>query len=331
MSLPQQPATGCVDPGQLLLRVYAVAFEADGIYSFDLRPPDRSVHLPAFTAGAHIDVLLPGGLVRSYSLVNSEAERHRYVIAVSRDAKGRGGSVYMHDRVRPGDVLSIKVPRNTFPLAEDACHSVFLAGGIGVTPIVCMARRMVARGRSWQLHYSARSRASAAFIDELSRLANSAGAWLDFNFDLESGHVLDIPGILAGVDAGSHLYCCGPEPMLEAFEKATQSWPSDRIHLERFGSAPPSGLKGGFRVSLARSGIEVDVPSGSTVLRAVLDAGINVPYSCEVGVCGMCETRVLDGVPDHHDHVLSESERAERNTMMICCSGCVGSRIVLDL
>lgn len=314
------------------LRVYSITYEANGILSFDLRrnrsddPP-----LPPFTAGAHIDLLLPERRIRSYSLVNPQEERHRYFIAVSLERGGRGGSRFMHEKVRPGDVLLVREPRNGFPLKEDAQHSVLIAGGIGITPILCMVRRLVRLGRSWELHYSARSRDEAAFLDEVFRLAAEADAPLAVNLDRESGRMLDISGIVKHSDPDAHLYCCGPEPMLNAFEAALGSRPRENAHVERFGVPPVPASSSGFRVLLARTGFEVTVPPGVTVLRALLDAGIDPPYSCEAGVCGMCQTRVLEGTPQHRDHVLTESEKAKGDVMMICCSGCVGERLVLDL
>lgn len=315
----------------LPLRVHSITFEAQGVNSYEFRPTEGEEHLPSFTAGAHIDVGMPGGLARSYSLINPQGERHRYVIAVSRDPKSRGGSRYMHDDLRVGDVLQVTGPRNNFPLAESAGHSVLLAGGIGVTPIFAMVQRLSAQGRSWELHYSARSRKAAAFVRPLAALARQTGSQLHLNFDDETGRVLDVGSVVAAAPADAHFYACGPEPMLAAFELVTRECPADRVHVERFGVAAPGAPAGAFKVVLARSGAEIVVPPGKTILQALLEAGIDAPHSCMAGVCGTCETRVLAGVPDHRDFVLGDDQRKANEVIMICCSGCKGASLVLDL
>ena len=190
-------------------------------------PPRKE--LPPFTAGAHVDVHLPNGLLRSYSLLNSQDERHRYVIGVNKDAQSRGGSRYMHETLRAGDTLTIGLPRNNFPLDETAPLSVFIAGGIGITPLRSMIRRMQSLGKPWRLHYAARTRQSAAFVDALQALRDESGAEVHFSFDREpGGRMLDIPGIVAALPPGAHVYCCGPLPMLDAFEAPTKALPPER-------------------------------------------------------------------------------------------------------
>lgn len=309
------------------VRVEAIAREAQGIVSFDLRPPGGG-SLPAFTAGAHIDVLLPGGKVRSYSLVNPQEETHRYVIAVSRDAASRGGSRFMHEAVRAGDTLTIAAPRNNFPLAEAAEHSVLIAGGIGITPLWCMIQRLEVLGRSWELHYCARTRERAAFAEPLRALGGRAR----FTFDAEPGaSMLDIARVVSGAPAHAHLYCCGPLPMLEAFERATAGRDPARVHVEYFSAKEAPSVDGGFTVRLARSGMALDVPKGKTILDTLLDNGVDVPYSCLEGVCGTCEARVLEGTPDHRDLVLTREEKAANRSIMVCCSGSKSPTLVLDL
>jgi ferredoxin-NADP reductase len=197
----------------LQVRVKSITWEADGILGFELCPMPPRKDLPAFTAGAHVDVHLPNGVLRSYSLLNSQGERHRYVIGVNKDAQSRGGSRYMHETLRAGDTLTIGMPRNNFPLDEAAPLSVFIAGGIGITPLRSMIRRMQTLGKPWRLHYAARTRQSAAFVDALQALRDAGGSEVHFSFDREpGGRMLDIPGIVAGLPAQAHVYCCGPLP-----------------------------------------------------------------------------------------------------------------------
>lgn len=315
---------------QIEVRVKSVTWEAPSIMSWDLRPAAGGV-LPPFEAGAHIDLHLGNGMIRSYSLVNPQGERHRYVIAVQKDRASRGGSRYVHERVHAGERLFITPPRNNFPLAEGAPHSLLIAGGIGITPILCMVQRLSALGCSWHLYYCSRTRADTAFLEQIATLASEKGK-VTLNFDHEpGGKMLDIPALLAAMPRDTHLYCCGPLPMLQAFEAAAKDWPAPQVHLEYFTAKEAPATAGGFTVVLSRAGKEVFVPEGKTILDALLEAGVDVPYSCTEGVCGTCETRVLDGVPDHRDLVLTNAEREASKTMMICCSGSKSARLVLDL
>jgi tetrachlorobenzoquinone reductase len=308
----------------LQVRVRSATWEAPGIISYELRAAQGG-DLPAFTAGAHIDLTLPNGMVRSYSLTNPQAERHRYIIAVQRDRASRGGSKWIHDNLRPGDNIAISEPRNNFVLDETAEHSLFIAGGIGITPIVSMTQRLTSISRPWELVYCARTRGVAAFADSLEGNVH-------FNFDEEvGGRMLDIAAVVRAAPANTHLYCCGPLPMLEAFEKTTADLPRERVHVEYFTARESPAAEGGFTVVLATSGKEVVVPPGKTILEALFDAGIEPANSCREGVCGTCETHVIEGIPDHRDLVLPEAERASNKTMMICCSGSKTARLVLDL
>jgi vanillate O-demethylase ferredoxin subunit len=311
----------------LLLRLAAIAFGAEGIHLYELREPAGAA-LPAFAAGAHIDLALPGGMVRQYSLCNSDAERHRYLIGVKRDPASRGGSRFMHEALRVGTLLRTGLPRNTFPLAEDAAHSVFVAGGIGITPIRAMVDRLRRLGRPWHLHYGVRRRAEAVFLDEFQ----ASPACVHLHVDEEAhGTLMDIAGIVGAAPHGAHLYCCGPAPMLKAFEAAAAGRPEGHVHVEYFSSDVPLAAEGGFSVRMARSGRTVAVEPGQTILGALKAAGVEVSFSCTQGVCGACETRVLDGVPDHRDTILSPREKAESRTMMICCSGSKTPLLVLDI
>ena len=311
---------------QLQVQVTSAKLIAEGVRCLELRPADGG-ELPPFTAGAHIDLQLPG-MIRSYSLVNPQEERHRYVVAVNRDAKSRGGSAYVHASLAVGASIVIRGPRNNFPLAEDAARSLFIAGGIGITPLWCMIQRLQPLGREWRLVYCARTPARAAFREELERI----GARASFHFDGEPGREpLDVGAAVAETPPGTHLYCCGPIPMLQAFERACADRPPAEVHVEYFSAAQPRAAEGGYTVVLQRSGISLKIPAGKTIMDTLIENGIDAPYSCLEGVCGTCETRVIEGVPDHRDLVLSKGEREANRTMMICCSGSRTARLVLDL
>ncbi|MFP3757464.1 MULTISPECIES: PDR/VanB family oxidoreductase [Cupriavidus] len=312
----------------LTMRVQAMRFEARGVVSIELRDPSGAT-LPEFSPGAHIDLHLANGLVRSYSLCGAPEARDRYTVGVLQDRNSRGGSRFVHEQLRVGSTLTVAAPRNHFALNEDAAHTVLVAGGIGVTPIVCMARRLAELGRAFTLLYCARSREEAAFVDTLSAYGDA----VRFHFDDEQGAPPDLQAMLAGQGAGTHFYCCGPGPMLNAFEAACAAHGYANVHIERFAADPATEAvqEGEYSVTLQRTGANVRVPSGKSLLDALLEAGVAMEYSCREGVCGSCETAVLDGCPDHRDSVLSNSERAANNTMMVCVSGCKGQRLVLDL
>ncbi|MGE0802983.1 MAG: 2Fe-2S iron-sulfur cluster-binding protein [Lautropia sp.] len=308
--------------------VAAIREAAAGVRVFDLIGEKR---LPDFSAGAHVDVLLPQGLRRSYSLCSRPGEPALYRIAVQRDSAGRGGSAFMHDSVSIDDTLEISEPRNSFPLVEDARESVLVAGGIGITPLWCMIQRLCDLRRPWKLIYGARSRESAAFLAEIDELRHRAEAAVNFHFDDENGgRPPDLQRFIRGVAEDAHLYCCGPRQMIEAFESACSSRPGSHVHVERFQGVPAAGSPA-FTVHLARSNRRFPVGENATILDVLLANGIDVPYSCQGGVCGACETRVLSGRPDHRDFVLSEQERALDACMMICCSRAKSAELVLDL
>ena len=246
---------------------------------------------------------------------------------MKRDRSSRGGSSFIHDKLRVGQIVEIGGPRNNFPLDEDAGHTVLIAGGIGITPIWCMAQRLDKRGRSFELHYACRERGEAAFLDELRRLDKAA-----LHFDAESeGRFLDIAAIVAAAPLHAHYYCCGPQPMLMGFETATRHLPPETIHVEYFSPKQEAATKGGYLVELQRSGRQFEIGVGKTILQVLREAGIEAPYSCEEGICGACEVAVLSGTPDHRDNVLSEAARQAGNAMMICCSGSKSAKLVLDL
>jgi tetrachlorobenzoquinone reductase len=318
-------------PRQLIdVCVHAIGVEAEGILSLDLRSVNGE-KLPAFSAGSHIDLLLKDTLERSYSLINPVHETHRYMVAVAKAPQSSGGSKYICEALKVGDILRIAEPRNNFPLDEVAQRSVLIAGGIGITPIWSVMQRLEELNKSWKLFYAARTRERMAFLSKLLELKTKYPERVNLTFDQEQGQsMFDIPGIVGGEEAGTHFYCCGPAEMLSAFEAATEKLDPATVHIERFSSASPRA-EGGFEVHLAKSSRSFFIPPGRTILEVLLSEGLHVNRSCTQGVCGTCETAVLEGIPDHRDSVLSKREREANTTMMICCSGAKSAKLVLDL
>jgi ferredoxin-NADP reductase len=324
------PAQGATEtakaPGESIeVRVAEIRPAARDTNIYEFRRVDGAP-LPAATPGAHIDIKLANGLVRQYSLLTSDPNPESYTIAVKRDPAGRGGSSYIHSELRIGQMLRIKPPRNNFPLV-DAEHVVLIAGGIGITPIFCMVQQLVTQQRSWKLYYSSRSRADMAFLDALTK---HEPVYLHFD-DESDGKFLDIAKIVAEAPKNSHLYCCGPMPMLKAFEAAAAGWPRAQIHVEYFAPKQEPAKAGGFVVELAKSKQEFVIPPGKTILEVLLDAGIYVDHSCELGICGLCETALISGTPEHRDAFLTDEQKAANNTVMVCCAGAKSDRLVLDL
>lgn len=310
----------------LSLRLNAIRYVARQTLAFEFAAPDDSC-LPPAEPGAHIGVHLPNGMLRQYSLLRAAPETRSYEIGVKFDSAGRGGSRFMHESLRVGTVLPIDRPRNNFPLAQGASQSIFFAGGIGITPIVAMMERLARLGRPARLYYSVRARDELAFLPRLRSFCNPV-----LHVDQDSGgRFIDLPGLIDRAPRDAHLYCCGPGPMLRAFEAVTRSWPAEQIHTEYFTPREAAATEGGYTVALARSGREFRVPAGKTILGVLREGGVEVSASCEEGVCSACETRVVAGIPDHRDCVLSEAERASGRTMMICVSGSKSPRLVLDL
>lgn len=320
-------------PGSLIVRVADKKLEAVDVVSFELVAADGGP-LPAFSAGSHIDICVPGGGTRQYSLCNDSAENHRYQIAVLRDPASRGGSAAMHDGLQVGAVLTISTPKNHFALVAGVAANLLLAGGIGITPILCMAERLATTDVGFEVHYCTRSRDRTAFIDRItaSRFANR----VRFHFDDEaSEQLLDIHACLAEADAQTHLYVCGPKGFMDAVLNAAHAlgWAQNRLHYEFFaaGPLPENAINDSFEVLIASSGRLVTVPGDQTVVQALATAGVIVPTSCEQGVCGTCMTRVLEGVPDHRDLFLTPEEQAANQHFMPCCSRANTARLVLDL
>jgi vanillate O-demethylase ferredoxin subunit len=316
----------------LRVRVARKTAEAEGICSFELADATGAT-LPAFTAGAHLDVQVPGGLTRQYSLCNNPAETHRYLIAVLHEASSRGGSAGMHERVREGDLLDISAPKNHFALAEDAASHVLLAGGIGVTPILAMAERLHTRGADFALHYCTRTRSRAAFAARLVQAPFSAQVQLHFD-DGDAAQRLDLAALLHTPVPGRHLYVCGPQGFMDAVlgTARKQGWSEAQLHYEFFSAAPvDTAGDQGFEVQLASSGRVIAIPAGCSVVHALADAGVFVATSCEQGVCGTCLTRVIAGTPDHRDQYLTPQEQAAGDQFLPCCSRAKTARLVLDL
>lgn len=315
----------------LSVRVQHRNDEADGICSFDLVAVDGTP-LPPFTAGSHIDVHLAPGLVRQYSLCNDPSERHRYRIAVLREPQSRGGSVAMHSQIREGQILTISEPRNHFPLVP-ASRSLLLAGGIGITPILSMAHTLHAQGAAFEMHYCGRSASRMAFRDELA--AAPFGEHVQMHVDDgELSQRFDAAKQLANPQSDVHLYVCGPAGFMDHVLSTAKAcrWPEIQLHREYFAAAPiDTSGDGAFEVTLARSGISHQVPAGKSVLEVLLAQGLDLPYSCESGVCGTCLIRVLEGTPDHRDSFLTDAERIAGNQFLPCCSRARSPVLVLDL
>ena len=307
------------------MRLAAIRYLAHETNLFEFESVDGG-EVPAAGAGAHIAVNLPNDMVRLYSLVSPVDGGRRYAIGVKRDQAGRGGSVCLHDMVRVGSVLKIGAPRNNFELDETAGHSVLIAGGIGITPIWSMAQRLAELGRGFELHYACRDRRDVAFADVIGKLPNAT-----IHVDSEARSFLDIGRIVDNAPDGAHFYCCGPAPMLDTFEARTGHLPAGQVHLERFAPTKQAALDGGYVVELQNSGGEFEIPKGQSILNVLRDAGFNLDFSCEMGICGACKTKVVDGVPDHQDMVLSDDEKERGDTMMICCSGSKTPRLTLAL
>ena len=314
------------------VRVAARQLEAQDICSFELVSADETP-LPPFSAGSHIDVHLAGGLIRQYSLCNDPAESHRYLIAVLREPASRGGSQAMHDQVEVGQILTISAPKNHFPLVPDARHSLLLAGGIGVTPILCMAQRLARVGAGFDMHYCSRSRSRTAFINRIEHAPFAQQVHFHFD-DGAPDQKIHLPSLLSKPQAGTHLYVCGPKGFMDAVLSAARSahWPESQIHFEFFAAeVQTADTDAPFEVELAGSGRVVVVGKDQTVIQALTEAGVEVLTSCEQGLCGTCLTRVLSGTPEHRDQYLTPDERAANDQFLPCCSRSKSARLVIDL
>lgn len=297
-------------------------FVADGVLALTLRQPSGEP-LPGWEAGAHIDLLLGGGLERQYSLCGDPGDRSCWRIAVLREPEGRGGSLYVHRWVGEGDLVRVRGPLNRFRL-EAAPRYRFVAGGIGITPLLPMLAAADASGAEWSLLYGGRTRASMAFTEELAPYGGRVAL-----VPQDEAGLLDLGSVLEPLPSGTLVYCCGPEPLIDAVQALC---PAEALRVERFRPQEQEACaEGEFEVRLVRSGKTLTVLPGVSVLDTVRAAGVEVLYSCTEGTCGTCETDVLEGVPEHRDSVLTPDERRASETMLICVSRCRGSRLVLDL
>lgn len=310
----------------LVLAVEKFCYIADDVALLTLVDPDGHL-LPGWEPGAHIDVLLDNSMIRQYSLCGDQRDRQSWQVAIRRDPDGRGGSVYLHDHLAVGARLRVRGPRNAFPLVARPRYS-FIAGGIGITPLLPMIAAVARDGLAWNLLYGGRTRTSMPFLETLA----GYGSCVEVCPENERG-LLDIAGVMDGVEPQTAVYCCGPEPLIASVEDLASRRDDISLHTERFAPravAKPTSDET-FEVYCAESDVTLSVPPGKSVLEVVADAGINVPCSCKEGTCGTCEVDVLDGQPDHRDSFLSPQERASNETMLICVSRCLGGRLTLDL
>jgi len=307
------------------LEVTARRQRAEGVVSLTLARPDRG-RLPDWTPGAHLDLVLPNGATRQYSLCGDRWDAHSYRIAVLREPDGRGGSAYVHDELRAGDRVGVGGPRNHFPLVP-AERYLFIAGGIGITPLLPMIHHADVLGADWTLLYGGRSQASMAFTDELAAYGDRVHL-----VPQDEHGLLDLAPWLAAPRHDARVYCCGPAPLLAAAEAACRHWPPHSLRVERFAPKEHGPVRDEpFEIELARSGRTLTVPRGTSVLDALRAAGTDVLSSCRQGTCGTCETPVLRGVPEHRDSILADHERAAGDCMFPCVSRARTRRLVLDL
>lgn len=289
--------------------------------------------LPSFSAGSHVDVFLPGGITRQYSLCNNPSEVDRYQIAVLKDCGGRGGSRAMHENVFQGDMIQISAPKNHFPLEGGARQSVLLAGGIGITPLLCMAERLASIQQSFELYYFCRSPERTAFRDQLQKAAYADCVHFSFDSAPEQQRI-DISAVLKTPATDVHVYVCGPKGFIEHVLGTARriGWAESQLHYEFF-SAEPLKLEtdGSFEIQLASSGRLLRVAADQTVAATLEAAGIDLPTSCSQGVCGTCLTRLLSGEPDHRDFYLTAEEKMANDCFLPCCSRSKSPRLVLDL
>ncbi len=312
----------------LSLLVTARQTVAEGIVLFKFQARDGGA-LPLVSAGAHLLLRTPSGLLRRYSLCNDPAERHRYQVAIKREPHGGGGSISMIDALQVGGHVTAAAPENYFALAPGATRHLLIAGGIGITPVLAMARQCLAAGTPFTVIYCARGPEQAAFLDVLGETAMAPHICTHFDGG-DPARAFDFAADLKDVPAGTHIACCGPRPLMQAVRDATRHWPKDSVHFEDFGtSAPPAGGEGAFTVHLARSGGSVVVPHDLSILEALRRAGVSAPCSCEAGTCGECRVGLLGGQADHRDFVLNDDEHD--TAIMICVSRAHSLELTLDV
>lgn len=306
--------------------------EAENVYSYELTPREGKV-LPAFTAGAHIDVDLGNSLVRQYSLCNNPEEENRYLISVLLDQNTRGGSKLMHEQIVNGSTLKISEPRNLFPLVDDANYSVLFAGGIGITPILCMAEHLAYIGAEFELHYCSRSVAAMAFVDRIRASIFSDKVFFHYDNGLEE-QKLNTSQLLALPEEGRHLYVCGPNGFMDHVLDSARSagWSEGMMHREYFALEPPQSVGGAeFEIQIESTGRVLLVPEDKSVAEILIKEGISISLSCEQGICGACLTGVLEGEPEHRDMFLTDGEHEKNDQFTPCCSRAKSARLILDL
>jgi ferredoxin-NADP reductase len=325
-TLPGSIGTDRVSAEVTTLRVTAKQQVAEDVLSLELAAPHGG-RLRDWTPGAHIDLTLPNGMTRQYSLCGDRWDPFHYRVGVLREQAGRGGSAYVHDELQVGDRVGVGGPRNNFPLVPSQQY-LFVAGGIGITPLLAMVAQAELLGADWRLLYGGRRRASMAFLDELGAYRERVHVVPQDEFGL-----LDLPGFLGDPRSGVRVYACGPAPLLAAMERACADWPAHTLRTERFVAAELGSpvRRTPFEVELARTGTTVTVAPQTSVLDAVASAGVEVLSSCRQGICGTCETTVLAGEPDHRDALLDDRERQANDCMFICVSRARSDRLVLDL
>jgi vanillate monooxygenase ferredoxin subunit len=317
---------------ELALTVAKVVDETGDIKRFELVSAEGKP-LPEFTAGAHIDIITGNGQRRSYSLANPPTERNRYILGVLREPAGRGGSAWMHDNVKPGTTVTVLPPLNNFKLVEDAKEHIFIAGGIGITPILAMGHRLKAMGAKTTLHYCTRSPEKTSFMADVKEAFGATAIMHHDGGDPTKG--VKLADVLKNRPEGAHLYICGPTGLLEAARKASAHWPDETVHFEHFAATPaqkkPATANQPFEVYLSRRKLTLPVPADKTILEVVREAGVEADSSCEAGICSTCETRLISGRADHRDEVLTEADKIANGKIMICCSRAMpGEKLVLD-
>lgn len=325
-SLPELSAHG--RKAGIRVQVARKWLAAEGIMAFELKPIKGL--LPTFQPGAHIDVHMPNGDIRQYSIINGPGETGSFTIGVKLERDSRGGSKCMHETVREGDVLAISEPRNNFPLRRDALKTLFVAGGIGITPLLAMAQALKNQNLAHELHYFAQNEGQLVFPERLELLGEAVKPHLGLS---PQDTVAQLRALLTPYRRDTHLYVCGPGPMLEATRAvaAEAGWPEEAVHFEYFKNTKPIDDSSSFEVALSRSCLTLKVPAGKTILEVMREAGIDMPSSCEQGACGTCLATVIEGEPDHQDVYLSASERASGTKIMTCVSRAKSARLVLDI
>ena len=320
----------------LSLLVHQITNQAIDINTFEFVDPHGN-DLPEFAAGSHIDVHVPGGFLRQYSLCNDPNERHRYVIGVLNDPNSTGGSKSLHQNVKAGDLITVSKPRNNFPIRTEAKRHLLLTGGIGVTPMMAMIEQLVTMDADFTLHYCTRSEEQTAFRERLSGL-KAEGRVINYYDQGDPSKGLDINELLRQHEAGTHLYYCGPTGFMMAAKTASESWPSEAVHFEYFAPvvADKPQINGAaeqgqaeFQITIASTGAVYPVPSDKSICDVLRENGIDIDTSCEAGTCGTCKTHFVSGEPEHNDFVLTDAE--QREWVMICCARSKSDNITLDL